>query len=409
MSRPRTFSAGARRAIAAFHAAALILGAAAAPAAAGDWPQFRGPYRVGVSPETQWVSRWPAAGPRRLWTAQVGQGFSSMAVKAGRVYTMGNTADQDVVSCLQAATGKVVWQYRYPCRAGDYGGPRATPTVHENKVYTLSREGQALCLDAATGKLLWRRDVARELRAAAPQWGFAGSALIQGNLALYNVGKAGVALDKSTGRVVWNSGSGTAGYASPVPFTIRGRSGVAFFVADGIVGVDPRSGRALWQHPWQTSFDVNAADPVFFEDSVFISSNYNKGGALVRVGSGRPSVVWESRNMRNHFHASVLLGTSLYGNDENTLKCVDVRTGAERWRMRGMGKGGLIAAGSRLIVLTERGEVVVVGATPNQFTEIARAKVVDGTCWTQPVLANGLLYCRSQQGALVCVDLRAKR
>jgi outer membrane protein assembly factor BamB len=175
----------------------LLLGmlvlAAAVPTGAADWPQWRGPYRRGISPETQWSSRWPGGAPRRLWAAQVGQGFSSVAVKSGRVYTLGNVGGQDVVSCLHALNGKVLWQYRYPADPGDYGGPRATPTVHENKVYTLGREGQALCLDAATGKLLWRRDVARETGAQAPRWGFAGSALIQGNLALYNVGAAGVA------------------------------------------------------------------------------------------------------------------------------------------------------------------------------------------------------------------------
>lgn len=154
---------------------------------------------------------------------------------------------------------------------------------------------------------------------------------------------------------------------------------------------------------------MNAADPLFAADTVFISSNYGKGGALLRgVGADRPSLVWETRNLRNHFNSSVRVGGALYGNDENTLKCIDVQTGEERWRMRGMGKGGLIAAANKLLVLTERGELVIVAATPDRFTELARAKVVDGTCWTHPVLANGLLYCRSQEGALVCLDLRAK-
>ena len=393
-----------KRSIAPALGAAAWIAAAALPAAGADWPQWRGPARNGISAEKGWRSQWPASGPRRLWSLQVGQGFSSVAVKGGRVYTMGNDGSRDVVTCANAATGKVVWQYRYPCGAGDYAGPRATPTIHEGRVYTFSREGLALCLDAASGKVLWRRDVGGR----APNWGYAGSPLVQGGVVIYNAGASGTALDKATGRVVWTSGAGTAGYASPVAFTgAGGRSGVAIFAGTALVAVDPRTGRRLWQYPWQTNFDVNAADPIFTGDAVFISSNYGKGGALLRgVGAGRLSPAWESRSMRNHVNSCVLVGGMLYGNDENTLKCVDLRTGEERWLMRGMGKGGLIAADGKLLVLTERGELVVARAAGDRFTELARAKVMDGTCWTHPVLANGLLYARSQEGTLVCLDLR---
>jgi outer membrane protein assembly factor BamB len=162
---------------------------------------------------------------------------------------MGNENNKDVVSCLQAATGKVLWQTRYPSAAGDYAGPRATPTIHANKVYTLSRDGLAYCLNATTGKQIWARSISRELRADAPQWGYASSPLIQGNLVLFNIGRSGVGLDKTTGRVVWNSGTSVAGYSSPVAFTSAGQSGVAIFGATGITAVNPASGSVLWQYP----------------------------------------------------------------------------------------------------------------------------------------------------------------
>jgi outer membrane protein assembly factor BamB len=385
-----------------------LLATTAASLEAADWPQWRGPRRDGISSEAGWLLTWPASGPRRLWTAQVGEGFSSVAVTGGRVYTMGNAGGEDTVYCLAAGTGRVVWRYRYPCPAGDYGGTRATPTVEAHRVYTFSREGQAFCLNAASGARVWATDLRRETGASPPSWGFASSPLVLGNLVIYNAGIAGAALDKVTGRVVWKSGVGTAGYASPVAYTVGGQQGVAIFTGTGLLGVDAASGRVLWQYPWRTDFEVNAADPLFSGDTVFISSNYNRGCALLRLSrDGRPAVVWENRNMRNHFNSCVLLGGYLYGNDQNTLKCIDLRTGAEQWQWRGMGKGGLIAVNGHLLVLTERGRLALSRANPGQYTELAHASVLRGTCWTPPVLANGLVYCRSHEGELICLDLRA--
>ena len=383
----------------------LLLCILSTAALAADWPQWRGPNRNGISAETGWA---PTSSPRRVWSAQLGQGFSSVAVVGGRVYTMGNSAGKDWIHCLNAGTGKPIWQHTFPSTAGNYEGPRATPTVSGGRVYTLNRHGIAHCLNANTGKPVWQTDVRGLLNAETPGWGFGGSPLLHGSLVLYNVGTAGAALNKDTGKLAWGSGPQLASYASPVPFTAGGQSGVAFFVAWGIVAVNPINGKPLWQHPWQTANEVNAADPLFSGDTVFISSNYGKGGALLRVGKGTPKVAWENRNMKNHFSTSVILGGNIYGNDENTLKCLDLASGEERWRLRGIGKGGIIAADGKLIVLAERGELIFIEATPAAYKEIARANVMRGTCWTHPVLANGFIYCRSHEGELVCVDVRAK-
>jgi outer membrane protein assembly factor BamB len=339
-----------------------------------------------------------------VWSAQVGDGFSAVAVANGRLYTMGNRNNRDIVTCLDAKTGRQIWTYSYACGAGDYNGPRATPVVDGTVVYSFSREGHAVALSAADGKLIWNRDLVRLAGATPPRWGFAGSPLVDSGRIIYNAAGGGIALDGG-GRVAWKSG-GTAGYATPVPFTAGNRRGVAIFSEGGLVAVDPTSGRRLWHHPWDTQFGVNAADPVFAGDTVFISSNYNRGGALLRIGGARPAVLWENRNMRNHFSASVRVGGYIYGNDENTLKCIDARSGEERWRNRGIGKGGLIAADGKLLVLTERGELTVVQATPQRYVELASAQVLQGRCWTHPVLANGLVYCRSHEGRLVCLDLK---
>jgi outer membrane protein assembly factor BamB len=377
-------------------------------ARAADWPHWRGPNRDGISAETRLLSQWPVSGPRRVWSVQVGDGYSSAAVAGGKLYTIGNRGNRDTVYCFNAATGAPMWNYAYPCTGADPSGPRTTPAVAGNFVYTLSLEGLALCLNATTGKVVWQRNLGRETNAQRPQWGFSGSPLVESNLVIYNLGTAGTALDRATGRPAWSSGAGAAGYATPVSYTLGNQHGVAIFAASGIVGVNPANGRRYWDFPWQTSYDVNAADPIFTGDTVFISSNYGKGCALLRVGQGRPSLVWQNRNMKNHFNSCVLLNGALYGNDENTLKCIDLKTGAERWQSRGMGKGGLIAADGKQIVLTERGELVLAAATADKYRELARTQVLRGTCWTQPALANGLLYCRSHEGELVCLDMRAK-
>ena len=364
-----------------------------------DWPQWRGALRNGITSETV---GWRGGKPRQLWQATVGQGFSSVAVVGSKLYTLGNVNNTDWVHCLDAASGKVVWQYRYACPAGDYPGTRATPTVHNGNIYTMSREGVALCLNASTGKVVWQQ----KLVGAIPQWGLCGSPLIAGSRAIYNVGTNGTALDKTTGRILWQTGAAAAGYAAPVPYSVGGQSGIAIFAAKGLVAVNAANGRTLWQYPWETNYDVNAADPIFSGDQVFISSNYGKGGALLKLGAGPPSVVWQTRAMKNHFNTCVLVNGHLYGNDENTLRCLEWATGRERWALKGIDKGGLILAGNQLIVMGGRGELILLSATPEKLVEQARASVLTGTCWTPPALANGVLYCRSQEGTLVALNMR---
>jgi outer membrane protein assembly factor BamB len=378
------------------------------PGQAADWPQWRGPQRTGISAETGW-KLWTGSGPRRLWSAQIGAGFSAVAVVGKRVYTVGNQGNRDTVYCFNADNGQIIWRHSYPQGAGDYAGPRATPVVDGSVVYTLSREGLAWSLDAATGKVNWGKDLRRETGAEIPRWGFGGSPLVHQGRIFYNIGSGGCALD-GRGKVLWKTGGGPAGYASPMPFTAGGRSGVAIFTGKALIGVDPASGRRYWEHRWDTSHDVNAADPIFVGQDVFISSNYGRGCARLSLAGGSPRVVWENRNMRNHFNTSVIMGGAIYGNDENTLKCLDWATGQERWRERGgLGKGGLIGAPGRLIILTERGDLVIARATPASYQELARARVVGGNPWTHPVLANGRVYCRGQQGELVCLDLTTGR
>jgi len=378
---------------------------------AADWPNFRGPDYNGISKETGWAATWPAAGPKQLWKAKVGTGFASFAVANGRAYTTGNTDDTDHVFCFDAATGKEIWKHSYaaPLDPKYYeGGTSATPTVDGDRVYTFSKRGVVHCLDAAKGTVVWSKKLAEDLGAKMPTWGFAGSVLISGDLAIINVGTAGAALDKKTGKVIWSSGDDFSGYSAPVPIKSGNHAAVMMAIKADIVAVNVKDGKELWRLPWKTQHDVNAADPIMEGSKVFISSGYNHGGGVFDVSAKPPTKVWENKNMRNHMNSSVLWEGHLYGMDENQLRCVDFATGEVKWTEKASGKGSLILASGKLIVLAEKGELIVAEATPKEFKPMARTQALGGKSWTSPVLANGRIYCRNSAGDVVCVDVTGK-
>jgi outer membrane protein assembly factor BamB len=374
-----------------------------------DWPQWRGPDCNGISKETGWKTQWPAEGPKQLWKAKVGTGFSSFAIAGGRVYTMGNTDDTDTVFCFKEDTGEVLWKHSYPQKleAKNYeGGPNATPTVAGDKVYTISKNADIFCLDAAKGSVVWSKKLAEELGTKKPTWAYASSVLVEGNLLLVNVGGAGTALNQKDGQVVWSNGKDVANYSTPVPFNAGGQRAAALFTKDHIAAVLVADGKELWRYPWKTSYDVNAADPVIAGNEVFISSGYNHGAALLRVTDNKPEKVWENKNMRNHFNSSVLWKEHLYGVNEDDLGCVVWKTGETKWSDSKFGKGSLILADGKIIGLGEKGELLIAEATPDAFKPLARAQVLGGKCWTAPALANGRIYCRNAAGDVVCLDVR---
>jgi outer membrane protein assembly factor BamB len=378
-----------------------------------DWPWWRGPERNGISRERGWSAQWPGGGPKVLWKASVGVGFSSLAVSGGRVFTLGYANNADTVWCLDEKTGAVRWKFSYPAKldANFYeGGPSATPTVAGEQVYTLSKRGVLLCLEAATGRLVWSNNVMETLQAEKPTWGFAGSVVVDGDLCLLNAGSSGAAFEKETGKLRWFSGTDAAGYSTPVPFDLNGERVMALCLKQDIALVRVRDGHVLWRHPWKTEWDVNAADPILTDGRLFISSGYNHGGALLDIRGETPRVLWENKNMRNHFNPCVLLDGYLYGIDgdanrpDTGLKCVSLADGSARWGQK-TGMGGLIAADGKLIVMSEKGELIVAAASPEGFKPLARAQVLGGKCWTTPVLANGKIYCRNAQGNVVCLDV----
>ena len=385
-------------------------------AAGADWPNYRGPNHDGISRETDWQSRWGDAGPAVLWKNSIGVGFSTTAVANGRGYTMGNTARDnttDIVFCFDAETGKEIWRHSYPCPLlpNSYeGGTLSTPTVDNGKVYTLSKIGNLFCLDAVTGKVIWQKQLNKDLGFVLPTWHFASSAVIAGDMLILNMGSAGLALNKNTGQIVWQNGKGKCGYATPVPFEMDGQPCLAIMSEVTLFAVKQADGRQLWQCPWKTMYEINAADPVVIGNQMLITSGYKHGCALLEVNTAGAKKLWENKAMSMQINCPILRDGYAYGFDENVFKCVKLDDGEEQWRDRGLGKGSLMmSADGRLVIMSEKGELVIARADPQKFDVLARAQILPKTkCWTSPVLANGRIYARNAAGNFACVDVSGK-
>ena len=391
------------------------------PMMGGDWAEWRGAKRDGITAESAWPTAWPKEGLKAVWKAEVGTGYGTVSVSKGRVYTLGNTADKDTVYCLEAGTGKEVWKYTYDCLAKDpngYHGTRGTPTVSGELVYTVSRSGQLFCLATADGKLKWSTEFGKDFGGKKPTWGFSISPLVEGALVIVEPGGPGasvVALKKETGEVVWKSGDAAAGYSSPIAYDLKGERCVAVFGAKGVVGRKVSDGQELWSFPWKTSYDVNAATPIIEGSKVFVSSGYGTGCALYDVSANPPRELWKNKEMRNHVNSCVLWKGHLYGFDENSLKCLDFGTGAVKWSEGKYGKGSVMMADGKLLLYSEKGQLGLAEANPEEYKELAffqalqvRSSYPGGAAkqtWAVPVLANGKVYCRSQDD-LVCLEVR---
>ena len=385
-------------------------------ALAGDWPQWRGPNRDGTSKETGWASEWTGE-PKIAWNATVGLGFSSIVVSEGRACTAGHAEGQDTVFCFDAITGKEIWKHSYPAELGDKyyeGGTTGTPVFDGGRLYWLSRWGDLFCFEAASGKIVWSKNIATETGAKIPSWGFTGAPLVHEKLLVLNAGEAGMGVDKQTGAIAWKSANKEdAGYSTPLPIQ-RGGAWLALLGSEkSYLAVDIASGKEAWRHKWLTQYGVNAADPIVSGDQIFISSGYGKGGALLKLGGQQPEELWKTKALKTQLNPAVLFEGHLYGPDGDTtrtaeLKCLEFATGTEKWSEPGFGTGGVIIVEGKLIALNAAGELTIGPASPAGFKPSARAQVLGGKCWTAPVLANGIVYCRNSAGEIAAVDLRKK-
>jgi len=413
--------------------AGIILLASSAPAQpaatskTGDWPQFLGPSRNGISAETGLLDAWPDGGPKEIWRIKGGVGMSGLAVTGGRLVTLVQNDGQQWLVCADAKTGKSLWQtvlapeYKNP--QGD--GPRATPTITGDTVLAYTGEGILAAANLSDGKIRWSHNVVKESKGKVADYGMASSSLVVGDLAVVTVGapKACIAAYQiKSGERAWTAGDDATGYSSPALLHVGGKAQIVVFTGSSALGLVPETGSILWRYPYETDYDCNIAAPLAVDGHVLISSGENHGSVLLKLAPQgnkfAAEEIWKSNGtssvLRSEWQTPVLLDGYLYGLDNvgsagpvTHLTCIKALTGERVWQQPRFGKSNLIAADGKLYFSTMAGEVVMVRATPKGLEELGRRQIL-GATRQAPSLANGLLYLRDDR-EIVCLDIRAPK
>ena len=361
------------------------------------------------------MDTWPEEGLRVEWTRDLGIGFSSMSIANGRLYSMGNANGRETVFCLDAKSGEVVWSHSYESAlvANLYeGGPGSTPTVDDHLVYTLGKEGNLFCFDAASGEIQWQKNLQHDLDVPMPEWGFNSSARVIGENVFFEAGRV-VAYNKLTGEKQWQSSKHPAGYGSVAKLVSSARTYLITLDSDSLRVTNPVDGNEVATYPWKSPFGTNSTTPIVQGDTIFVSTGYQVGCGLFRFADDSLELVYANRDMRNHFNNSILYDGYLYGFDGNSnlgrvvqLVCMNHATGEVAWEQNGHGCGSLMIVDGKLLILSDKGEIVIAKATPKGYEKLATSRFLEGRCWTIPVFLDGFVYGRNASGKLVAAKER---
>lgn len=376
--------------------------------AAPEWPGFRGARRDGIVPATRIVTDWAASPPVEQWRRSVGPGWSSFAVQGGFFYTQEQRGEEEVVSCYDAATGEPVWRHGDATRfweANAGAGPRGTPTLHGGRVYTFGATGIVSSLDAGDGSVVWSRNAAAEGEIEVPYWGFSSSPLVVDDLVVVALSGLLVAFDLETGEPRWQGPAdpeGGDGYSSPHLAKVDGVRQILLLRPAGIVGVSPADGSLLWEHAW-SGYPI--VQPAFTANGDILFSVTDKSGIRrlsVAQGAGDQWTVeerWTSIRLKPYFNDFVVHKGHAYGFDGGILAAIELENGERRWKGGRYGQGQLLLLPEQdlLLVLSEDGELVLVEASPEGFTEIAKIPAIEGKTWNHPVLVDDLLLVRNDR------------
>ena len=397
------------------------------------WPGFRGANREGVYTGPTLRTDWNEKAPKPAWKTKVGGGHSSMTIANGRLFTLEQWKSGEAVTAYNLTDGKGLWRHVYPGKFNDsWGmggiGPRTTPTWDEGRLFTLGGEGQLFCLEANTGKVVWQKNIYDAFGTRNLPFGASASPLVAGEKLIITAGarkgKAKdtvFALDKRTGEILWRTAAENQAYMSPMITTLAGREQLLLGAGREIQGLSLEEGKILWSMKWTVSGGNNIAQPIVVDGThVFMSAGYGKGCGLVEVsqtdGEFSAKLIWENKRLKNKFTSSVLHEGDIYGldssGDGNTgggdganLVCLKAQTGDEVWRGENYGHGQLLLAQGHLIIQCQNGDLALVKATPDSPQQIARFPSLPGKTWNHPALAGGRLYVRNSK-EMICYDIR---
>jgi outer membrane protein assembly factor BamB len=397
--------------------------AATASAQSSDWAQWGGPHRNFTSDVKGLPPAWPESGPRRLWSRELGDGYSAIAAAGGKLYTMYRRGEADVVICMQASTGKTLWEFAYPAPfSKDYDmtngpGPHATPLVSGDKVFAAGATGKLHCLNKDSGKLIWARDLLGEFEGNIRVNGYSCSPVAYKNTIIMMVGGAGasiMAFNQADGSVAWKKHDFKNSTCSPLIINVGGQDQLVAFMFSDIVGLDPATGGLLWSHPHVTDFGLNTSLPVWGEDNLlFVSSGYNGGSRVIKLTREGDKTVaqelWANRLMRVHFGTVIRLGDYVYGSSGDfgpaPFTAVNVKSGQVVWRDRSLARASFIYADGRFILLDEDGHLAMATPSPEGLKVQAKVELLANNSWTVPTLAGTVLYVRDRK-TVQALDLK---
>ncbi len=388
---------------------------------AADWPQFLGPQRDGHSSESQlnWV--WPKDGPPLAWSREIGHGWAGPAVAGDKLILFHRIESEEVVACLDPATGKEKWAFRYPTKYRDDfqfdDGPRATPLIAGERVIALGANGDLHAIELTTGKKLWQRNLIADYSVPKGFFGVACSPMLASGHLLVNVGGKGagiVAFDPATGKEVWKATDDPASYSSPTLAEIDGKPLAVFLTRSGLVALDPATGKVRYAHPFRPRLNesVNAATPLVYKDEIFLTVSYSTGAILLKAKGDEAEEVWANdRSLSCQYNTPVRVGEHLYGvhgrqeGGGAKLRCIEWKTGNVKWSVDRFGVASILAVDGGLLALTESGELVRFDANTDAYNERARASILGSPTRALPALADGRLFARDGR-KLVCVKLK---
>jgi outer membrane protein assembly factor BamB len=401
----------------------LLAHAGASPAP--DWPQWGGPNRNFTTESKGLANTWPGNGPRRLWTRNLGDGYSAIAVDQGKLYTMyrrvarqTGKVDQDVVICMDADTGKSLWEYSYdapfdPTMKMENGpGPHVTPLIAGNRLFTVGVMGVLLCLDKGSGKVLWSVDLQKKFNAPVRGRGYSSSPLAYKNTVIVSAGGPGqfmMAFNQKDGTVAWKKQDLEWGPSSPIIINVDGQDQLVMIGANEIAGMDPANGDLLWTHPHKTQYGLNITTPMWSDGNLlFVSSAYNGGSRVIQLnrtaGKTTPKELWFNNRMRVHIGNVVRIGDYVYGSSGDFgpafLCAIEIKTGKIAWQDRTFSKTSFVYADGKLIMVEEDGDLALAKVAPEGVKVLAKTPLLSSNAWTVPSLVGSRLYVRDRKVAM---------